>query len=243
MTSKIRKGQRQISERIHALISHPLWHGFIGAYFFGSAVNSLTREASIDTEQWALRTHYAISVLGFMIMIRSMSEFLESLEQGSAQLETANFLASSRFIPNLYTLTHNKYSLFITALLLFLAGFTDAVEFAIVEGQAGLSSDIMLMFLSLAFLGYVVLGATEGLEQLSPSRQRRRLEEIITPHLQFVGALVVLAASLWEGALSTEAWIAKGHQSTMLWSLSESLRNGIRCAQQLKLNWSSQRSN
>lgn len=241
MGAQIRRPQSLISERIHALISHPLWHCLIGAYFFASAINSVTREASIDTEQWALRTHYAISVLGFMIMIRSVSEFLESLEQGSAQLKTADFLASGRFIQSLYALTHSKYSLLMTATMLFLAGFTDAIEFVVVEGKADLSPDIMLMFLSLTFLGYVILGATEGLEQISASKQRQRLEEFITPHLQLFGALVVLAASIWEGALSAEeAWIAKSHESTMLWSLSESVRNGIRCVQQLKLKRFSQ---
>jgi hypothetical protein len=235
LLGSVRRYFGRLFDRIHVILEHPLWHAFIGTYFLGAAIYSIAHEMGHDAEQWALRSHYAMSLLGIMIIIRSVSEFLENLEESTEEFESLQWMRSKEFVGRLYKITHSKQGLLITGSFLFLAGFTDAIEFALVDGGHGISSHIMTVLLSFSFFGYVVLGATEGLHQLSPSAQRARIEDVLTPHLQLFGALLVLCASLWEGVTSAGlAWESSHQRATFLWALSESIRNGIRSIEQIK---------
>ncbi len=225
---------QRISLQIHGVLTHPGWRLTVGLFFLYTGLSDLYNHVGEDIHEVGIRAHHGVIFLGLLVVIRSLGELLEKLASSADALEDVTLPFGRRVIERFFALMHTKIALGITAVFLFVAGFTDAVEFVLVADHDATPSAFMLLFFAIAATSYVVLGASESEEHLYSKNQRKLFEEFLPKRLQLLGALMILGVSIWQGIMDTEELQrATTDHATLLWAINESVKNGIRALLQV----------
>lgn len=217
-----------IDRALH-ILAHPAINLLIGIGFIISAIYEIVLEVPQEIEESIAGAHYALLLLGVLVIFRSLGEISEAVTSAKDNWQQSNALWFHRAAGKMSAITNRPTVILLTAIFLLLGGGADAWEYFDTADTKGMATAAMVILIALSMLSFILLGGIEAVEKLD--EDDIHIASLFPAQLRSSTVMLIIAGIVFSISIAEELAQAREffefptHRSAALWGAIEVLKN------------------